>query len=130
MIHLDRKSGSGAVSEAELAAGCPNPFRGGALILNALGARRFDDIEERSVWLGRDARGWILRQGIHLLVSDVYESREPEGVFLDLFEAGISTVCYPVNLNRLTAPRVKLTVLAARFETVTQLPCRVVAEVQ
>ncbi len=128
VIHLDRAGGSGAVTAAELAAACPKPFRGQALVLNALGARRFDAIESRSVWLGRDARRWIIERNIHLLVSDIYESKTLEGVFLDLFGAGITTVCLPINLSALTTPYVRLTALPVRFETVTQLPCRVVAE--
>ncbi|MFA6445018.1 MAG: cyclase family protein [Sterolibacterium sp.] len=128
VIHLDRAGGSGAVTAAELADACPQPFRGQALVLNALGARRFDAIDSRSVWLGPDARRWIIDRNIHLLVSDIYESKTLEGVFLDLFGAGISTVCLPVNLSALVTPYVRLTALPARFETVTQLPCRVVAE--
>ena len=128
VIHLDRASGSGAVTADEVEAACPKPFRGQALVLNALGARRFDAIESRSVWLGRDARRWILNQHIHLLVSDVYESQALNGVFLDLFRAGIATVCQPVNLSALVTPYVWLTALPVRFETATQLPCRVVAE--
>ena len=127
-IHLDRADGSGAVCADELAAACPCPVSGGALILNALGERRFDEIVERSVFLDRDTVRWIAGTGIHLLVSDIYESIEPWGVFLKLFESGISTVCYPINLHRLTAPRAKITVLPARFPGVTQLPCRIVAE--
>ncbi|MFH1475991.1 MAG: cyclase family protein [Verrucomicrobiota bacterium] len=128
VIHLDRAGGSGAVTAMELAAACPKPFRGQALVLNALGVRRFDAIESRSVWLGRDARRWIIERKIHLLVSDIYESQALEGVFLDLFGAGITTVCLPINLAALTTPYVRLTALPLRFETVTQLPCRVVAE--
>ena len=128
VIHLDRASGSGAVTADEVAAACPKPFRGQALVLNALGTRRFDAIESRSVWLGRDARRWIIERNIHLLVSDVYESKTLEGVFLDLFGAGITTVCLPINLSALITPYVRLTALPVRFETATQLPCRVVAE--
>ena len=128
VIHLDRADGSGAVTAAELAAACPRPFRGQALVLNALGARRFDQIESRSVWLAPDARAWIIARKIHLLVSDIYESQALEGVFRELFEAGITTVCQPVNLPALTAPYARLTALPVRFATVTQLPCRVVAE--
>ena len=128
VIHMDRAGDSGAVTAAELAAACPHPFRGQALVLNALGARRFDAIESRSVWLGRDARRWIMDRHIHLLVSDVYESKTREGVFLELFQAGIATVCHPVNLSALVTPYVRLTALAARFATATQLPCRVLAE--
>jgi kynurenine formamidase len=128
VIHLDRAGGSGAVTAAELKDACPHPFRGQALVLNALGARRFDAIESRSVWLGRDARRWIIERQIHLLVSDIYESQALEGVFPDLFGAGIATVCLPINLPALTTPYVRLTALPARFETATQLTCRVVAE--
>ena len=129
VLHLDRQSGSGAVHAAELAAAGPAPAAGGALIVNALGAKRFDEIEERTVWLALDAVRWIVSTGVRLLVSDVYESTPVlTGVFPELFAAHIATVCYPVNLHRLAAPRVRLTALAPRFQTATQLPCRVVAE--
>ncbi len=128
VVRLDRESGSGAVSAAELEAACPRPFRGRALLLNALGARRFDAIAFRSVWLGADARAWIAGRGVRLLLSDIYESQQLEGVFLDLFRAGIATVCHPVNLAAVAAPYARITALPARFESVTQLPCRVLAE--
>lgn len=131
VIHLDRESGSGKIKQDELAAACAAPVAdlGRALILNALGSRRFDEIEERSVYLGRDAIEWIVGTGVSILVSDVYESStDPQGVFPALFENGVSTVCCPVNLHGLHRPRVKLTVLPLRFAGVTQLPCRVVAE--
>ena len=128
VIHLDRADGSGAIHIDELTGACPAPIFGGAFVINALGKRRFDEIEERSVYLTMDAVRWIVRTGVHLLVSDVYESVQFQGVFLELFKNGIATVCYPINLHRLTAPRVKLTVLPVRFPGVTQLPCRVVAE--
>ena len=37
---------------------------------------------------------------------------------------------YPVNLHLVRAPRAWLSVFTARFEGVTQLPCRVVAEME
>ena len=128
VIHLDRESGSGAVGAEELKAACPRPFRGKALVINALGGRKPEDVEFRSVWLGADARQWIINTGVYLLVSDIYESQAQEGVFLDLFEAGILTVCEPDNLHMLTAPYCGLTALPARFAGVTQLPCRLLAE--
>ena len=128
VIHLDRENGSGAVIADELQAACPQPFKGEALILNALGDRPREAVEFRSVWLGADARQWIIETGAHLLVSDIYESRAQEGVFLDFFEAGILTVCEPDNLHLLTAPYVRLTALPVRFSGVTQLPCRLLAE--
>ena len=130
VVHLDRVGGTGAVSADELAAAWQAPVGPfGALIVNALGRRRFDDIPERSVWFAPDAVEWIIETGARLLVSDIYESTpELTGVFNCLFEAGVSTVCCPINLHFLTSATVKLTVLPARFRTVTQLPCRAVAE--
>lgn len=130
VIHLDRADGSGGIHADELAKACTAPISGGALILNALGRRRFDEIEKRSVFLEKDAVQWIVDTGIYLIVSDVYEPWEVVGIFLELFRNGISTVCCPVNLDQLTTPRVKLTVLTAPFPKVTQLPCRVVAELE
>lgn len=129
VIHLDRTDGSGKIGAAELASVCQNWNRGGALILNALGKRRFDQIAERSVYLGREAVRWIIEQGFHLLISDVYESnRDPQNVFPDLFRGGVSTVCCPVNLHLLTEPGFRATVLFPRFVRATQLPCRILVE--
>ena len=130
VIHLDRASGSGAVSAEELDAACPPCDGVGAIVLNALGARRFDEIEERSVFLGSDAVSWLIDRGIHLFVSDIYESTAIHGVFNDLFGAGISTVCSPVNLQALTDPRAKLSVFCPAFPGVTQIPCRLIAELE
>ena len=76
----------------------------------------------------RNAIEWIIATGVKLLVADVYESRALHGVFPALFDAGISTVCCAINLHHVTAPEVRLTVLPVRMSGVTQLPCRVVAE--
>ena len=130
VIHLERGDGSGAVTADELQAACPSLVNSNALIINALGKLRFDEIEERSVWLNKDAVRWIISTNVHLLVSDIYESKALHGVFYDLFGSGVSTVCCPINLHLLTAPRVKLTVLMARFSDVTQLPCRLLAEME
>lgn len=128
VLHLDRTDGSGAVSEDELKAVCP-PLAGcGAMIINALGPRRFDEIVERSVWLATDAVEWISRTGIHLLVSDIYESQPLHGVFLKLFAAHILTVCYPIKLHLLTRPYVRLWTLPLRIPGVNQIPCRAFAE--
>jgi len=127
VVRLDREDGSGGVSAEELRRACAGSAQGGALIVNALG-RRFDEIAFRSVWLSKDAVRWVIDTGVHLLVSDIYESRGLHGVFYDLFAAGVSTVCHPVNLHLLTAPRVRVTALPLRVSGVTQLPCRVLAE--
>ena len=130
VIHLDRESGSGQIGKQELAAACPSGGEAGALIVNALGARRFDEIVERSVYLGKDAVQWIIASGFHLLVSDVFESNsDPQQVFNLLLAHRVSTVCCPINLHQLDRPVVTLTALPLRFAKATQLPCRVVAEV-
>ncbi len=92
--------------------------------------RRFDEVEKRSVYLSKDAVDWIVATGSHLLVSDVYESKELHGVFYDLFGHGISTVCCAVNLDKLIGPKPKISVFPLRLEGVTQVPCRIVAEVE
>lgn len=131
VVHLDRTSGSGRIGARELAHACPPTDGMGALIVNALGLRRFDEIEERSVYLGREAVRWIIDAGFHLLVSDVYESNtDPQRVFNDLFAARVSTVCCPINLHRIDRPTAKVTVMPLRFPGATQLPCRVVAEIE
>jgi len=129
VVHLDREDGSGAVGADELAAVCSSSAGLPGLVINALGPRRWDDIQERSVYLANDAVEWIVDQGTRLLVSDVYESAPPRAVFRELFRHGIATVCYPVNLHLLAAPAVILTALPVRFPGVTQLPCRILAEV-
>lgn len=128
VIHLARESGSGAVTAAELQAAAPDLAGRQALVINALGEQRFDQIENRSVWLGDDALDWLTGLGLRLLVSDIYESQGLHGVFSRLFSAGINTVCFPIDLHRLTTPYVLVTCLKPRFEQVTQLPCRLLAE--
>jgi kynurenine formamidase len=130
VIHLDRLNGSGEVTATELASACPAEIRAGdALVINALGSRQFHEIDERSVFFGHDSIEWIIAQKVELLVSDIYESKALLGVFYKLFKAGISTVCFPVNMNQLTVPEIKLTVMPLPIRGITQIPCRVVAEI-
>jgi kynurenine formamidase len=131
VVHLDRASGSGGISAGEIESAAPAGGPREALIINALGARRFDTIDPRSVHLTMDAVRWIIDRGVRLLISDVYErATQPEGVFVQLFTAGIFTVCNAVDLHRLTAPAVRVTVLPLPIAGATQAPCRVIAEIQ
>ena len=98
-----------------------------AVIINALGSVSSFDIPPRSVYLTLDAVEWLKKTPCKVLVSDIYESTALEGVFLKLFEGGISTVCEPANLHKLPAGKVKLTVHFAKIP-ITQLPCTLVAE--
>jgi len=71
---------------------------------------------------------WTVGTGVHLLVSDIYESPALHGVFVDLFRGGVATLCHPVRLDCLTTPRVRVTVLPVAYEGAAQIPCRAVAE--
>ena len=127
VIHLDRADGSGGIDAAELEKAFGGVPDTPVVILNALGARGPMDIAPRSVWLTMDAVDFLIRSKCRILVSDVYESKALEGVFLKLFRAGVSTVCEPDHLSQLTARKVKLTISFVKFP-VTQIPCTLVAE--
>ena len=128
VIRLDRKSGSGAVSAAELEAAFGGRVSTPALMINALGTLEPDQIENRSVWLDFSALDWMISCGVRLLVSDIFESQALDGVFLKLFKAGVSTVCEPRGMSRIRTKAVELTVLFPRFPGLTQIPCRILAE--
>lgn len=96
------------------------------LIINALGKRNPLDIPLRSIYLDMDAVDWIISTGCRCLVSDIYESKRLDGVFLKLFKAGVSAVCMPFNLFELPDD-VLLTVAFPRWPT-TQIPCVLLAE--
>ena len=128
VIHLDRESGSGAVSGSDLEKAFGGKVSTPALVINALGRKEPLDVVFRSVYLDESAVQWIIDSGCRLLVSDIYESTELHGVFLKLFQAGITAVCMPSNLHALAAKQIELTVLFAKMPQMTQLPCRLVAE--
>ncbi|MBE6389868.1 MAG: cyclase family protein [Lentisphaerae bacterium] len=128
VVRLNKKSGDGAVSAAELEAAFGGKVTTPAMIINALGKMNPLEMEKRSVFLDDSAIEWIIDSKCRLLISDIYESEALHGVFLKLFGAGITTVCLPVNLYSLQAREVLVTALFARMPQVTQLPCRLVAE--
>jgi kynurenine formamidase len=129
LVRLDRYRLPGAVQAAELQVAVPAGPTAPALVLNALGAHRFDEIPERSVYLARTAVRWLVERGVTLLVSDIYESNDqPQDVFKTLFEAGVATVCCPQALGSLIGPRLRITALPLRVPAATQLPCRLLAE--
>ncbi len=127
VIRFDRAGQPGGITAEDLEksyGGVPDTQ---AVIINALGSVSSFDIPPRSVYLTLDAVEWLKKTPCKLLVSDIYESTALEGVFLKLFEGGISTVCEPANLHKLPAGKVKLTVHFAKIP-ITQLPCTLVAE--
>ncbi len=128
VIHLNRTEG--AVSAKDLAENSQCKIdKGDALIINALGNLRFDEVPKRSVYLDKSAVDWIIEQGVELLISDIYESTELLGVFYYLFKAGISTICNPVNMDEITKSEAKITVLLLPIKGAVQIPCRVIAEI-
>ncbi len=130
VIQLDRISNSGGVTADELKTALQSPQTGNKiLIINALGKLDSGAIERRSVFLNTSAVEWIISRGYEILVSDIYESRKLEGVFYKLFQAGIITICEPINLNKLQDQKVKISIFPLRHSGVTQLPCRVIAEI-
>ena len=128
VIRLERTSGSGAVSGTELEQAFGGRVSTPALMINALGKLDPQDIETRSVWLDFSALDWMISCGIRLLVSDIFESQSLDGVFLKLFQAGISTVCEPRGMSRIRSKQVELTVLFPKFPSLTQIPCRILAD--
>jgi kynurenine formamidase len=128
VIHLNKESGSGGVSAEELKNACKIEEGCDALIVNALGEKSFDEVEERSVFLDKSALDWIASLGIRLIISDIYESKAKHGVFFYLFKSGISTVCCPVNLHLINAPEVSISCFFIPHESAVQIPCRVIAE--
>lgn len=130
LIRLNRNSGSGAVTAEDLQNAVKVKPQTKALIINALGEKNPQDIEKRSVYLSLCAVQWIIDCGCKILLSDIYESQALEGVFLQLFKAGISTICEPVNLWKIEKELVKLTVLFPMYPHLTQVPCRVIADWQ
>ena len=127
VIHLDRAGTPGGVTAKDLEeafGGIPDTE---VVIINALGKKGPNEIPNRSVYLELDVVEFLAKTPCKLLVSDIYESQRLDGVFLQLFRKGISTVCIPENLWKLTSPIVELTVLFPKMP-VTQVTCSMVAE--
>ena len=128
VIHLDRESGGGAVTADDLTAACGGHPTCDCLVLNALkSGLNPRDVDIRSVWLDRSAVEWIISTGCRCFVSDIYERKQILGVFKLLFDAGISTVCEPVNLFKLPN-RAFISAVWVPFPGAKQLPCRLFAE--
>jgi hypothetical protein len=126
VLHLDWNEGAVHASDLEKAAA--GRKMQDFIIVNALGKKNPYDIPNRSIYLDLDAVDWIIGQGCRCLVSDIYESKRLDGVFVKLFAAGVSTVCIPENLCRIP-DEVLLTVAFPRWPT-TQIPCVLLAEFQ
>lgn len=99
------------------------------LVINALcPGKEPHDIDSRSVYLDSSAVDWIINSGCKVLISDIYESKKLEGVFLSLFKAGISTVCEPVNLWKLKGT--PLITIGIPNVGIAQIPSVLLAEIE
>lgn len=91
---------------------------------NNSGKKNQDEI----YFFGKDAIQWFISKKIYLFVSDVYENhKEPRGIFVEFFKAGILTVCNPCNLHKIREQKLKLCVFPLKIPGAVQLPCRVIA---
>jgi kynurenine formamidase len=129
VLHLERTAQPGPVSAHDLQAALGQRTCLDTIVIHALGRNNSFQIPERSVFLDDSAAEWLVNSPCQWLISDIYESTALHGVFLKLFAAGIATVCEPQNLHRLTAPEVLLTIMFPAWPAVTQIPCRILAEV-
>ena len=125
VIHLDRDPADRVVTAAELE-GAGVEVRGEALIVHALGAKRFSDFNLETIpYFGPDAIQWIVRHDLRLFASDIYENRHDlQGIFTELFVRGISCVCLPVDLHEIRETHPRCCAVPARMEGAVQLPCR------
>jgi len=130
VIHFDYPSGHGAIDAPELEAALGGRPDTAGLIINALGARHQQqhDFDVRSVYLTLEAVKWIADSGVRVVLSDVYESKALDGVFLEFFKRGVATICEGRNMDRISGDFVYLTALFLPWPGVTQLPCRLIAE--
>lgn len=128
VLRLARPSLPGAVTGDDLQQALGTRTCQPTIIINALGEKNTFAVEPRTVFLDDSAVQWIIRQNCKMLISDIYESKALHGVFLQLFQAGIATVCEPCNLAMLTAPEVLITILFPLWPGLTQIPCRLLAE--
>jgi len=127
LIRLNRKGKGREISAAELDESDVKVTTGALVVDAGWGSPPVQD-RARIHYYGKDAIQWFIDRKIHLFVSDVYENHDdPRGIFVEFFEAGISTVCIPSNLHQITRERIKLCVLPLAIPGATQVPCRCLA---
>lgn len=101
------------------------------MVINALGDCADGHQPSRKIYLTLESVDHLIRNGVKVLFSDSWESVRLDGVFLQLFDAGVSAVCNLVNLNKLPGDReFLLTVSFVPYPgQVTQIPATVIAEI-
>ena len=101
------------------------------VVINALGGKDDGYQPARKIYLTLEAVDHLIKNGVKLLVSDAWESRRLDGVFLRFFAAGVSAVCNVINLEQLPAEgEILLTLSFPPYPgDVTQIPASLMAEV-
>ena len=125
VIHLAVEEGRREVTAGDLE-GAGIEVRGAVLIVHALGEKSAADFTPDTIpYYGKSAIEWIVSKRIRVFASDIYENvRKQQGVFVELFRRGISTVCCPTSLQELRETYPRSCVVPLAMESVTQLPCR------
>ena len=101
------------------------------IVINALGSADDGYLPSRKIYLTLEAVDHLARNGVKVLFSDAWESPRLDGVFLRLFDAGVSAVCNLVNLHQLPDDReFYLTMSFLPYPgKVTQIPVSLIAEI-
>ena len=82
----------------------------------------------RAPFYGKSAIRWVVSKRINLFISNVYENHaDRQGIFAAFFRAGITCVCIPANLDRITRERIKICAIPLKIPGAVQLPCRLLA---
>ena len=77
---------------------------------------------------GKSAIRWVVSKRINLFISNVYENHaDRQGIFVEFFRAGITCVCVPANLDRITRERIRICAIPLKISGAVQLPCRLLA---
>ncbi|MCL1855442.1 MAG: cyclase family protein [Clostridia bacterium] len=87
------------------------------------------DYLESGPYLTYDAMQWLIAKKPYILGSDTsrWENlEEPQGFFPDFYAANILMLAPCINLEMVTKPRVKLTVLPLKIPRTSCAPCRAV----
>lgn len=127
VIRLNRKEPGREISARELEE-TEVKVNTGCLLIDAGWESSRGSDNDGIFFYGKDAVDWIVSQPIHLFISDVYENHsQPRGIFVELFKAGISCVCIPVNLEKISEKRIKICALPMKIPGALQLPCRLLA---
>lgn len=133
MWDKDLERGRRGITVADLEA-CPNAkeIKEGDAILFGTGWGRYwmdPDYLEASPYITKEAMAWFIRKKPFILGGDSsrWENlQKPEGFFEDFYKADILMMGPCVDLEKVKAPRCKLTVLPLKFPRTSSSPCRAI----